>query len=178
MIVEAVTAARGERPAPKSSAKLRLAIEPGEGKQPDGQSWEDGDTTLEQQARNIVLSIMLKGEQQHRDNAARLHAWRIELKAQTIARLEKERVEAERKEQERQVALEQKRVEGLLEDAVAFRRARDIRAYVEEARAANLNAPEPTSSQDMDAWSGWALAQANRIDPVITGALRRRRDDA
>ena len=103
----------------------------------------------------------------------RSHAWRIEMKASTLARLEKERAEAERKERERRAALERKRVEDLFGDAVAFRRARDIRAYVEEASAANADAPEPVPPQDMESWARWALAQADRIDPVRTGAFRR-----
>lgn len=175
-IVETREAARGGRPASVSSGRLRLALDPGEDRRPDGQSWEDGDTTLEQQARGIVLAVMLKGEQQHRNAAIRSHAWRVELKASTIERLEKERAEAERKERERQAALERKRVEDLLGDAVAFRRARDIRAYVEEARAANADAPEPVAAQDMVSWARWALAQADRIDPVRTGAFRLGRD--
>ncbi len=152
-------------------------MDPGEDRRPDGQSWEDGDTTLEQQAPGIVLALKLKGEQQHRDAAIRSYAWRVELKASTLARLERERAEAERKERERQVALEQKRVEDLLGDAVAFRRARDIRAYVEEARAANADAREPVAAQDMDSWAKWALAQADRTDLVRTGAFRLARDD-
>ena len=152
-------------------------MDPGEDKRPDGQSWEDGDTTLEQQARGIVLAIMLKGEQQHRDAAIRSHAWRVDLKASTLVCLKKERAEAERKERERQAALERKRVEHLLGDAVAFRRARDIRAYVQEARAANAVAPEPMAAQDLDSCARWALAQADRIDPVRTGAFRLARDD-
>ena len=50
---------------------------------------------------------------------------------------------ASEKERERQAALERKRVDDLLENASAFRRARDIRAYVEEASNANADAPEP-----------------------------------
>lgn len=73
--------------------------------------------------------------------------------------------------------LERKRVKDLLGDAAAFRRARDIRAYVEEARAANADPPEPVPAQDMDSWARWALAQADRIDPVRTGAFRQGRAD-
>ena len=175
--VETKTVARGGRPASVSPARLRLALDPVEDKRPDGHSWEDGDTTLEQQARGIVLAIMLKGEQQHRDAAFSSHAWRVELKASTLERPEKERAEAERKERERQAALEQKRIEDLLGDAAAFRRARDFRAYVEKARAANADAPEPVTAEDMDSWARWALAQADRIDPVRTSAFRQGRDD-
>ena len=42
--------------------------------------------------------------------------------------------------------LERKRVEDLLGDAAALRRARDIRAYVEEASNANAAAPEPITA--------------------------------
>ena len=108
---------------------------------------------------------MLKGEQQHRDAALSSHAWRVELKARTVERLEKERADAERKVRERQAALLRKRVEDLLADAAAFRRACDIRAYVEEARAANVDAPEPLSAQDMDSWAKRALALGRPARP-------------
>ncbi len=174
---EIKTPARGGRPASVLPGKLRRAIGPGEDRRPNGQSWEDGDQTLEQQARAIVLAIMLNGEQQHRDDAVRTHAWRVELKASALERLEKERAEAERKERERQAALERKRVENLLGNAAAFRRAHDIRAYVQEATAANADTPEPVAAHDMETWEKWALAKADRIDPVRNGAFRLRRDD-
>lgn len=90
-----------------------------------------------------------------------------------IERFEKESAEAERKELERQAALEKKRVEDALDDAVAFRRALDIRTYVDEARAANAGVRDALPPEDFETWASWAVAQADRIDPVRTEAFRR-----
>ena len=171
-VVQTKTAARGSQPASVSTGTLRFTLEPGRDSRPGVQSWKDESITLEQQARDIVVAVMLEGEQQYRNATSRSHARRIELKAATIARLEKERIEAERKEREHQAVLERQRVEDLLADAVSFRQARDIKAYVEEARAANAEALNPVPAEDMDLWAKWAIAQADRIDPVRTGAFR------
>jgi hypothetical protein len=56
-------------------------------------------------------------------------------------------------------------VDRLLGEAAAFRQANDIRAYVETVRSANATAA-PVSPKEFDAWATWALAQADRIDPV------------
>lgn len=72
--------------------------------------------------------------------------------------------------------MERQRVEDLLGDAAAFRRARDIRAYVDEARTANAGVPGLLPSEDMEAWARWALAQADRIEPVMTGGFHRQDD--
>jgi hypothetical protein len=54
-------------------------------------------------------------------------------------------------------------------DAAALRRAQDIRAYVREVKElCSGNANRPNTKQVRD-WEEWALAQADRIDPVISG---------
>jgi hypothetical protein len=47
-----------------------------------------------------------------------------------------------------------------------LRRAIDIRAYVAAAQAIVANETAPISAEKMQFWSKWALAQADRIDPV------------
>jgi hypothetical protein len=38
-------------------------------------------------------------------------------------------------------------------------------------------APHPMTPQELDEWSTWALSQADRIDPVASGAFRTRPDE-
>ena len=50
-----------------------------------------------------------------------------------------------------------------------LRRAGDIRAYVGGVRNRCAEEGGPTSIDNLQAWSAWALAQAERIDPVRSG---------
>ena len=99
------------------------------------------------------------------------HAWRVERKAHLIEKAKKEKEETLRKERERCVRLERARIERLLEEATALRLANDLRAYVGAVGAANAASPEPVPKHQMEAWTAWALAQAERIDPVRSKAF-------
>ena len=150
---------------------LRVELAPAD----DGRSavrvWQDGDwdEVVERHAREIAVAIVVRGEEQHRTGAVRSHRWRIERRAELIERIQQEREEAERRERERQAELERRRVERLLGEARALRQAREIRTYVEEVRAANGASAVPLPDAEVNAWAGWALAQADRIDPVRNG---------
>src|SRR3546814_12748335 len=50
---------------------------------------------------------------------------------------------------------------------MSLRLANDIRAYVAAVSARNAEVADPVSDADMTAWSLWALAQADRVDPVL-----------
>jgi hypothetical protein len=110
------------------------------------------------------------GEQKVRETAVRLREMRIERKAA----LE----EAERRRLELEAKREQARVDHLLGQASALHRAQEIRAYVAAVRALNSAAPEPMASTALDAWCSWALARADRIDPVMSGAYKILPEDA
>jgi len=61
-------------------------------------------------------------------------------------------------------------VDTLLEAAEAFRKSNEIRSYV-----ANLGARLDRADQERiaqyEAWSAWALAQADRIDPALKSSF-------
>jgi hypothetical protein len=153
--------------------KLLIALDPGEDGRPDGRVWEDDEKSLEQQVRDIAVTIMVKGEEQHRAGVLRAYQWRVQQQADLIERMRKEREEAERQARERQEELERKRVDRLLGEAEGLRKAREIRRYVEDVLAANRSALEPVPESEINAWSSWALAQADRIDPIQSGAFRK-----
>ena len=71
-------------------------------------------------------------------------------------------------ERERIKQLEQARIDGLLSDAAAFQRSAEIRQYVEAIRARHSCSPI-ASDEELEHWSVWALAQADRIDPAVGG---------
>ncbi len=113
----------------------------------------------------------------HRDSVLRDHRWRIQRREDLIERRRKEREEAERLERELIAELERRRVERLLGEAEALRRAEETRQYVARAREANAALPDPMPPKELAAWADWAMAQADRIDPVRGGAFRRPRED-
>ena len=110
--------------------------------------------------------LIVAGEVQYRQGEISHRNWLIERKAQLIEEAQKRKGEEERRERERRLKAEQARVHRLLSEATAFRQANDIRAYVETTRKANAASADPVSREELDAWASWALAQADRIDPV------------
>jgi len=60
------------------------------------------------------------------------------------------------------------RVDRLLAEAEALHKARNIRAYVDEVKALSPNLAPPIPAEALAAWVEWALAQADRIDPLIS----------
>lgn len=132
--------------------------------------WEDdGDTRIESFVGEIVVNTIVAAELQYRAQETGHHEWLIKRKAQMIeqARIRKE--EAERRELERLRQLEQARIDRLLGEAADFRRANDIRAYVHSVQQALRNGSPEHSADELAEWSRWALAQADRIDPVLSG---------
>jgi hypothetical protein len=136
------------------------------------QVWLDGETRLEQHCKEIAIAAIVQGERQHRNEIiGRYERW-MKQRAELLERLRKAKEEAERKERERIAKLERERVDRLLGEADALRQAEAIRRYVAEARVANERSPNPMSVAELERWTAWALEQADRIDPVSSGAFK------
>lgn len=140
---------------------------------PEPPAWEDkGASRLEEHLREIAAAIVVFAEQQVRLNAQREHESRIERKAQ-LEEAERKRLAAqERRRRERLARWEKARVDHLLGQAIALHQAQQIRAYVDAVRALNTTTADPMPTAELEDWSNWALAQADRIDPVLSGAFR------
>lgn len=123
---------------------------------------------LEHHLRAVVVDIIVAGEERYRDSIISSHKWTVQRRHERIAEARKARAEAERKERERIAALEKARVDRLLAEAEALHRARDIRAYVKEVRAFSPTLTPPIPEETLEAWTRWALTQADRIDPLIS----------
>jgi hypothetical protein len=128
---------------------------------------------LENHVREIVIELIVCGEQSYRDNLLHQHEWRVQRKAQLDEDERKRVLQVERQRKEEQTRLEQQRIEHLLSQADALHKAQLIRAYVAAVQKAETEA-EQTSSEELKAWSAWALAQADRIDPVLNCAYKTR----
>ena len=64
------------------------------------------------------------------------------------------------------------RVRRLLAQAKALREAQEIRAYVSAVRDRQATLDDPLSEAEFQDWANWALSQADRIDPVLSGSFR------
>lgn len=127
--------------------------------------WNDEEgSPLEDRITDIVVSMAVAGEHLHRRWVAERLAWERE-RLEEAAREERKRVEAaERRERERLAAIAQAKIDGLLRDAGAWRDAANIRAYVDAARQS-----ADGNMTVFDDWAQWALAEADRIDPMVSG---------
>jgi hypothetical protein len=98
------------------------------------------------------------------------YQWHVEWRAELEEEERQRKFEAERAEKERQKRIEQARIDRLLRDAAAFQQADEIRKHVEAVRLAQSR-NGMSSSEEFERWSQWALAQADRIDPITGGAF-------
>ena len=80
---------------------------------------------------------------------------------------ERERCRLEEERQRR----DQARIDRLISESKALQQAETISGYVEAARQAGAQLGQPVSNNEMNAWAVTALTQADRIDPVMSGAL-------
>lgn len=163
-IVVRSRAIRGQ-PTPEPVETIEIAVS-GWGYNDDKRHrWSDGpDAKLETLATDIVVTIVADAELRHRHYAVEHYRHLVARQAEEIELRRKTAIEAERKERERQERLAQERVERLLGDAAVFRQAADIRSYVAAALAASSVGADPLA---IETWRRWALAQADRIDPVV-----------
>lgn len=162
-------AARGQ-PAPDPIETIEISI--------SGWSYRDGKrhlwvdqpgVKLESLATEIVVAIFADAELRHRHYVVEHHRHLVAWQAEEIENRRKAKIEAERVERERQQRLAQEHIDRLLAQAAAFRQAGDIRAYVASAIAASPTAIVDVSA--MENWRLWALAEADRIDPVANGSF-------
>ncbi|ODM71380.1 hypothetical protein A6X20_30290 [Bradyrhizobium elkanii] len=146
---------------------LRLAIVKGYERDQEQAAWQDGDEgRLEQRMSDIAVEIVTAAEVSYREGCTRHFEWRVQRKAQLEQDLRQQRLELERRERERQEKLAQARIDRLLAEAASLRNAADIRAYVRAAEQAVECEGIAASADELAHWSSWALAQADRIDPV------------
>ncbi|MBS0561850.1 MAG: hypothetical protein JSR21_17515 [Proteobacteria bacterium] len=138
----------------------------------DRVTWEDGGRRLEQIVRDIAIELVLQGEEDHRAQVMGRYEWRVQARADLIERLRRQREEAERRERERLAELERQRIERLLGEAESLRKASTIRRYVADAVRVSKASHNGAVPQDARTWADWALAQANRIDPIRSGVFR------
>lgn len=159
--------ARGERD------KIQLGFSDWRYPKESHKKWQDSDQAkIEAHLQEIIEELIIAGETYYREGAIRHHAWLIERKATAEKEERKRKTEEERKRREHQAKLEKQRVDYLLGQSTALRQAGEIRAYVDAVRQANAISDNPMSPGEFEQWVEWALAQADRIDPIRSGQYR------
>lgn len=161
--------ARSGQRAEPGDVKLCLSILENLGSDKARIAWQDNESRrLEGQITEIAIQLILTAEQQYRESAIRQYQWRLERKAELENEAKERRLKAESAEHERRKRLEQARTDRLLKDATAFEQAIAIRKYVEDIRLAP-SSHGACSPEELQRWSQWALAEADRIDPAVGG---------
>jgi hypothetical protein len=136
------------------------------GSERDKASWQDDEGgAVETKLTEVTIQILLFAEMQYRGGVQHQHDWRIERKAKLEKEDERRRIEVDRAERARQAAILQARIDRLLQEADNFRKANDIREYVKRVQALTTTHEEADLGKVRD-WARWALAEADRIDPV------------
>jgi hypothetical protein len=122
--------------------------------------WEDGEKRLERRIGTIATDLIVAGEAAFRESLveAREHAkqvarWREERRAAALERLHR------------------KRLTDLTASGELLRQAGEIRALVEQVKAAVEAGSIDVSPDQLARWEGWALGQADRLDPVLSGQV-------
>jgi hypothetical protein len=155
--------------------RMRLSISNWWSSEKPGPSWEDETgAPLERRLRDIAAAIIVFGKQLVRESAAYAHAWRIKRKAELEDAERKRKAEEERRRQERLARFEKAQIDHLLEQARALDQAQQIRGYVNAVKALNAQAQDPLSADELASSERWALAQADCIDPVVSGVYKTR----
>jgi len=150
-------------------AKLSLSILQSPGSENIRIAWQDDEQgKVETRITEIAVQIILTAELQYREGTIRSHEWRVQRKAELEEEERERKRQAERAERERQKRLEQARIDRLLKSAAAFQQAGAIRKYVEAIHATQAD-NAVCSREELERWSLWALAEAERIDPVVEG---------
>lgn len=122
--------------------------------------WEDGDIRLEQRIADIAADLIVIGEAAFRQGLA-----------ESREREEQRQRWAEEHRRAELHRLEEKRLADLRESGKLLRRAAEIRALVAEVGAAVGRDGVAVTEAQLDHWRAWALAEADRLDPVLSGQV-------
>lgn len=119
-----------------------------------------------------MVGILVAGEMAYRAALKWRHDWRLKLKTDAMERLRARADEAARQECKRQRQLEQARIRHLLGLAAARRQAAEIRELVAAVSERTAGVDDADERAALAVWTDWAMAQADRLDPLSGDAVR------
>ena len=134
--------------------------------------WEDEDNAcLDGQIEEIVVGLAVVGEWMYRTSLQRHYEYRRDRQRELKEQIRRRNEEAARKERQRLEKIEMDRRNQLVAETRAWRQASDIRAYIKAQLARRKASTEAERLAALETWASWALAEADRIDPLLRGAL-------
>jgi len=134
--------------------------------------WQDeGDSRLEHQIEEIVVGLVVVGEWMYRASLWRFYEYRRDRQRELKEQIRRRNEEAARKERQRLEKIEAEHRNQLVAETRAWRQAFDIRAYIEAQLSCCKPRAEGEALTSLETWASWALAEANRIDPLLRDAL-------
>ncbi len=171
-----VMGGRYGRSDPDASTLTRSAGLPGHRPAPEDFVWKDnGADKIEHHLREIVVSLLVTAEVQHREHAASYRQWIIDRKESIRKEREREKAEQIRKDRELNERKEKEWIAALVQQASDLQTAEVIRTYV---RTIVSRPSIPRISPDkIEAWARWALQYADRIDPSKSDQFLNLMDD-
>jgi hypothetical protein len=151
----------------KADQRLYLSVETGHHKVDVPTRWqEEAGAPLEKCITDIIVGLAVASAHLRRKWMAEHTAWLLKQKEEEERRQRELRAAAEKRERERLAAIEKAKRDALVNDARAWQDAALIRQYVAAVLSTNQNAE---NSEVLGSWSNWALAEAQRIDPLTSG---------
>ena len=151
-----------DRPAPDLPATTPLMVKVDSTFEGKGvETWQDDvDAALESKIASIAIGIIVAGEAKFRRSL-------LEAEEREARMLE----EGKRKRLEKLAELNSQRLADLHRSGQLLRQAQDIRALVELVRGVMMDETATIQSDVLSAWERWALAEADRLDPVRSGQI-------
>ena len=120
----------------------------------------------------ILTERIVTAEQDLRDNEQGRYRRLLAARQEAADRRYQRVIRAAQTTRERISQREEGRVAMLLAQAEALRQANEIRAYVEAVVSATTVNIAVTADSQVEEWRCWALREADRIDPIVSGQIR------
>jgi hypothetical protein len=127
---------------------------------------DDTSVKLESHLTEVAVELVLYAEVRYRERELSHFDWRKKRKAEIEEQDRQKAIAAAMAEQERLERLKQQRINSLLSDADAYRKASEIRAYSAAVSDAHERGEFAAEQRDLNEWHNWAISVADEIDPV------------
>ena len=88
-----------------------------------------------------------------------------------MERQERQRIAEAEARQRKLDDLNRQRIDSLHASGELLRKAEDLRALIARVRAAMAEGSEAVDPATIEAWERWAMAEADKIDPVRSGQV-------
>jgi hypothetical protein len=143
-----------------ASTPLALSLDPTFDRKSVTTWQDDRDGALETKLAEIVARIVVAGEAKFRrglkeaeERAEQHHLWQ------------------EKRREEEIEARNRERLTRLRESGELLRQAEDLRTLIGRVREAVISGSVEVDRKKLEAWQSWALEEADRLDPILSGQI-------